>query len=70
LFIRADLHRRGLIFPEEPYGKGNPRIRSSGECYDPENPGELETEGLGIMASDMGVQCWGLPDLEILHRKR
>lgn len=70
LFIRADLHRRGLVFPAEPYGKGNPRARNSDECYDPENPGELETEGLGIMASDMKVQCWGLPDLEILHRKR
>jgi peptide chain release factor subunit 1 len=30
----------------------------------------VETEGLGIMASDMGVQCWGLPELEILHRRR
>jgi hypothetical protein len=70
LFIRADLHRRGLIFPDAPYGKGNPRIRATGECYDPEEPGELETEGLGIMASDMNVQCWGLPNLEILHRKR
>jgi peptide chain release factor subunit 1 len=29
--------------------------------------GELETEGLGIMAGDMGYQCWGMPNLEILH---
>jgi len=29
--------------------------------------GEIETEGLGIMAKDMGVECWGLPDLEIGH---
>ena len=28
---------------------------------------EIETEGLGIMAKDMGVECWGLPDLEIGH---
>jgi hypothetical protein len=70
LWIRADLHRKGLIFPPLPYGKGNPRIRASGECYDPENPGELETEGLAIMASDMNVQCWGLPDLEIIHRNK
>jgi peptide chain release factor subunit 1 len=29
--------------------------------------GEVETEGLGIMAQDMGYQCWGLPDLEVIH---
>ena len=29
--------------------------------------GELETEGLGIMAIDMGYQCWGMPNLEVLH---
>lgn len=70
LLIRADLHRRGLIFPPLPYGRDNPRIRDSGACYDPANPGEVETEGLAIMASDMNVQCWGLPDLEIRHRNR
>lgn len=70
LWIRADLHRKGLIFPPRPYGLGNPRIRPAAECFDPENPGELETEGLGIMASDWKVQCWGLPNLEILHRKK
>ena len=29
--------------------------------------GELDTEGLGMMARDMGYQCWGLPNLEIRH---
>lgn len=29
--------------------------------------GELETEGLGIMAHDMGHKCWGMPNLEIKH---
>jgi hypothetical protein len=29
--------------------------------------GEIETEGLAIMAKDMGIECWGLPDLEIRH---
>jgi peptide chain release factor subunit 1 len=29
--------------------------------------GGIETEGLAMMAKDMGVECWGLPDLEILH---
>jgi hypothetical protein len=63
LLVRADLHRDGLIFPPFPYGAGNPRIR------DRQPAGELETEGLGIMARDMGYQCWGMPHLEVLHRK-
>ncbi len=29
--------------------------------------GELETEGLALMAHDMGYQCWGMPNLEIIH---
>jgi len=32
-----------------------------------EDVGELETEGLGIMAHDMGYECWGMPNLEIKH---
>ncbi len=60
LLVRADLHRDGLIFPSFPYGRGNERVRPQGA--------ELETEGLGIMAGDMGRQCWGMPDVEILHR--
>jgi hypothetical protein len=61
LLVRADLHRDGLVFPCFPYGEPNPRIR-------PER-GELETEGLGIMARDMGHPPWGLPHLEIRHRR-
>lgn len=29
--------------------------------------GEIETEGLGMMAHDMGYECYGLPNLEIRH---
>lgn len=64
LLIRADLHRDGLIFPPFPYGLRNEKIRDRTEW----GAGELETEGLGIMAADMGIQCWGLPDLEVYHR--
>ena len=60
LLVRADLHREGLIFPSWRYGKANARARAGGE---------LETEGLGIMALDMGYQCWGMPNLEIRHGK-
>lgn len=27
----------------------------------------IETEGLALMAKDMGYSCWGLPQLEITH---
>lgn len=60
LLVRADLHRDGLVFPAFLYGKLNPLIRDR-------NRGELETEGLGMMAYDMGHRCWGMPHLEIRH---
>ncbi len=59
LLIRADLHRDGLIFPPFPYGRENPAAR--------EGRGEIETEGLGLMARDMGHRCWGMPNLEVRH---
>lgn len=62
LLVRADVHRDGLIFPAFPYGRPNARIR--------EESGELETEGLGIMAHDMGHPCWGMPYLEVRHRRK
>lgn len=64
LLVNADLHRDGLVFPCFPYGVENSRIRDSHPVW---GKGEVETEGLGIMAADMGVQGWGLCDLEILH---
>lgn len=62
LLVRADVHRDGLIFPAFPYGLRNPKIRKNNYWM-----GELETEGFGIMASDLGVQCWGMPNFEIKH---
>ena len=61
LLVRADIHRDGLIFPPFPYGRPNAAAR----------PGhaEQDTEGLGLMARDMGHQCWGLPNLEIRHAR-
>ncbi len=60
LLVRADVHRDGLIFPAYPYGHANPKIRG--------NPPEVETEGFGIMADDLGYRCWGMPHLEVIHR--
>ncbi len=64
LFVRADIHRDGLVFPSFPYGAACPAVRRPGPLglY-----GELESEGFGIMAMDMGHQCWGMPNLEVLH---
>lgn len=70
LLIRADCHRAGLIFPTSLYGKDNPKVRSREDIGLPGERGELETEGLGIMAADMNIQCWGLPHLEIIHADR
>ncbi len=68
LLVRADLHREGLIFPPFFYGGGSRAVRSR-HPLPTGRIGEIETEGLGIMAQDLGYQCWGLPRLEILHRK-
>lgn len=68
LLVRADVHRDGLIFPPFPYGGGNPAIRSP-HPLGPGVRGEIETEGLGIMAIDMGYQCWGMPNLEVVHAR-
>jgi glycosyltransferase involved in cell wall biosynthesis len=62
LLVRANLHRDGLVFPCFPYGLENPKIRRDNHWL-----GEIETEGFGIMAADMGIQCWGMPLLEIRH---
>jgi peptide chain release factor subunit 1 len=64
LLVRADIHRDGLIFPCFPYGAANPAVRRPHPLH---LDGELETEGFGMMAIDMGHQCWGMPNLEILH---
>jgi hypothetical protein len=61
LLVRADVHRDGLIFPPFPYGQRSPLAR--------DGRGELETEGLGIMARDLGYRCWGLPHLEVRHAR-
>ena len=59
LLVRADIHRDGLVFPPFPYAAAHARV-----------PGAYpETEGLGLMAHDMGHSCWGMPLLEIHHRK-
>jgi hypothetical protein len=86
LFIKAEIHRDGLIFPPFMYGKKSKRIRKTQffftsrkdaligipgiikKFFTGKYQGEIETEGLGIMAHDMGHKCWGMPNLEIKHK--
>jgi hypothetical protein len=68
LLVRADKHRDGLVFPPFFYGGPSRWVRSP-HPQRGSNIGEIETEGLGAMAKDMGIECWGLPDLEIRHAR-
>jgi len=68
LLVRADIHRDGLVFPPYPYGREHPNMRRPGP-WGPQIMGEIETEGLALMATDMGHQCWGMPNLEVVHAK-
>jgi len=68
LLVRADRHRDGLIWPAYRYGLPNPLIRTDPRQIGRTELGEIETEGLGMMAHDMGLTCWGLPEVEIRHR--
>jgi len=68
LLVRADCHRDGLIWPAYLYGLANPLIRTDPASIGRDEIGEIETEGLGMMAADMGLTCWGLPLVEIRHR--
>jgi hypothetical protein len=71
LLVWADLHRAGLVYPPFLYGLANPRARTGTRQYfEGAIAGEIETEGLGLMAHDMSHRCWGMPRLEVLHRRR
>jgi glycosyltransferase involved in cell wall biosynthesis len=67
LLVRADRHRDGLIWPAYLHGAPNQRIRRDPVVLERDEIGEVETEGLGMLAYDMGIACWGLPDLRIRH---
>lgn len=67
LLVRADCHRDGLIWPAHLHGVANPRVRRDPATVGRTELGEIETEGLAILADDMGLTCWGLPDLTITH---
>lgn len=66
LLVKGDIHRDGLVWPAYPYGARSPYARPRNNVTGRDG-GELETEGLALMAKDMGHECWGMPNLEIVH---
>lgn len=66
LLVRADAHRDGLIFPAYLYGQNSSAARQESP-WNTGARGEIDTEGFGLMARDLGYQCWGMPNLEIRH---
>jgi glycosyltransferase involved in cell wall biosynthesis len=67
LLVRADRHRDGLVWPAFPYGLANARVRTDPATIGRPGVGELESEGLAIMAADMGILCLGVPNVQIRH---
>ena len=67
LFVRADCHRDGLVWPAFKYGMIDPRARLDPYTLGRREPGEIETEGLGLMAGALGYTVLGLPGTEIIH---
>lgn len=67
LLVKADLHREGLVFPPFAFGRAHPAIRDVNAMLPFGNCGEVESEGLGIMALAMGHQAWAAHDIEIIH---
>ena len=67
LLVKADLHREGLVFPPFPFGECHPAIRDANPFLSFGRTGEVESEGLGIMALAMGHQPWAAQDVVIRH---
>lgn len=68
LLVRADRHRDGLVWPAYLYGNDNPRKRTDPARIAREGIGEIETEGLAMMAYDMGIACVGVPGIQVIHQ--
>lgn len=67
LLVRADRHRDGLVWPSWRHGLAHPSARTDPAAVGRPELGEVESEGLGLLAADMGITCIGLPDVEIIH---
>jgi hypothetical protein len=58
LYVKADIHRQGVIFPVH-YVIGS---EWENEGYD-----AIETEGICYIAHFLGFKCWGMPNDIIYH---
>ena len=67
VLVRAECHREGLVWPAHAHGSADPRARFDPSQTGRIEPGEVETEGLGLLANAMGFSVLGLPDTEIIH---
>ncbi|TMW66843.1 hypothetical protein Poli38472_011959 [Pythium oligandrum] len=57
LYVRADIHRQGVLFPHH---------YIIGSEWDMEGYDGIETEGLCYSAHFLGFRCWGMPH-EVIH---
>lgn len=67
VLVRADCHRDGLVWPTFAYGTDDLRARFDPVTLGRNESGEIETEGMGLMAGTMGYTVVGMPDIEIIH---
>lgn len=58
LYVKADVHRDGAIFPS---------MYLVGTTWQFEGYDAIETEGLCLMARHLGYQCWGMPHIVSIH---
>jgi peptide chain release factor subunit 1 len=61
LLVGADRHRDGLTWPAYLHGAPYDRVRTDAASIGRDEIGEVETEGSGMLAYDMGITCWGSP---------
>ncbi len=56
-----------LSYPRELISLGFLESDSRDDTYELVARHAARLSGPGVMASDMGYECWGMPNLEILH---
>eukprot|EP00475_Leptophrys_vorax_P033044 TRINITY_DN5164_c0_g1_i1.p1 TRINITY_DN5164_c0_g1~~TRINITY_DN5164_c0_g1_i1.p1 ORF type:complete len:251 (-),score=43.42 TRINITY_DN5164_c0_g1_i1:68-820(-) len=58
LFLKADIHREGVIFPTQ---------YIVGTGWDHAGYDAIETEGVCYLAKHLGFECWGMPHMVSIH---
>jgi hypothetical protein len=60
LFVRADVHRNGVLFPT---------IMTVGNDWEYEGYDGMETEGICLLAKRSCYSCWGMPNQIAMHNE-